>query len=151
MYNICCYTVNRERFAGPNFCSFEEDRESFFMNILHECLFNNYWYNISAPGQWTAKVFPRNTSYDQNRESLAQQNFPRLRYDMLFCFVSVNINILQYGTWSLVVSAIHDAVDTTNCSMVSIFRDNLWFIVPSCPGCYRRTPPTGIPHSQKQE
>ena len=34
-------TVNRERFAGPNFrgfCSFEEDRKNFSVNILHECL-----------------------------------------------------------------------------------------------------------------
>ena len=41
----------RERFAGPNIRSFEEDRESFSVNILHERLFNNYRYNISAPGQ----------------------------------------------------------------------------------------------------
>ena len=47
-------TVNGERFAGANFhgfCSFEEDHERFSMNILHECLFNNYRYNISTPGQ----------------------------------------------------------------------------------------------------
>jgi len=29
-------TVNRERFAGLNFRGFEEDHESFSMNILHE-------------------------------------------------------------------------------------------------------------------
>ena len=45
------YTVNRERFAGPNFRGFEEDHESFSVNILHERLFNNYLYNISTPGQ----------------------------------------------------------------------------------------------------
>ena len=44
-------TVNGERFAGPNFRGFEEDRESFSVNILHKHLFNNYRYNISAPGQ----------------------------------------------------------------------------------------------------
>ena len=47
-------TVNGERFAGPNFCGFhdfEGDHESFSVNILHERLFNNYPYNISAPGQ----------------------------------------------------------------------------------------------------
>ena len=43
-------TVNRERFAAPNFRGFEEDHES-FLNILHKHLFNNYRYNISAPGQ----------------------------------------------------------------------------------------------------
>ena len=38
-----CYTVNGERFAEPNFHgfrNFEEDRESFSVNILHECLLN---------------------------------------------------------------------------------------------------------------
>ena len=44
-------TINGERFAGPNFRGFEEDRKSFSVNILHEHLFNNYQYNISAPGQ----------------------------------------------------------------------------------------------------
>ena len=39
----CEYTVNRERFAGPNFHGFrgfEEDRKSFSVNILHERLFD---------------------------------------------------------------------------------------------------------------
>ena len=45
------YTINGERFAEPNFRGFEEDRESFSVNILHERLFNNYRYNISAPGR----------------------------------------------------------------------------------------------------
>ena len=40
------HTINGERFAGPNFHGFEEDRESFSVNILHECLLNNYRYNI---------------------------------------------------------------------------------------------------------
>ena len=58
---IKCNTVKGERFAGPNFHGFrgfEGDQVSFSVNILYECLFNNYQYNISAPGQRTAKVFP---------------------------------------------------------------------------------------------
>jgi len=32
------YTINGERFTGLNFCGFEEDHESFSVNILHELI-----------------------------------------------------------------------------------------------------------------
>ena len=38
--SVIQYTANGERFAGPNFRGFEENRESFSVNILHEHLFD---------------------------------------------------------------------------------------------------------------
>jgi len=36
LFCFCFITINRERFAGLNFHSFEGDHESFSVNILHK-------------------------------------------------------------------------------------------------------------------
>ena len=77
------HTVNGERFAGLNFhifCSFQEYRKSFSMDIWLFILYKFHIMGVLSVNISHRKIFPMKTSLGGIHESLAQRIFPHLQY-----------------------------------------------------------------------
>ena len=72
-YRVICFTVNMEKFTGLNIHGFRPIK--IFAGILSRCHGQHVYYLTIA--KYSQENF-RSTL--KNRESLAQQIFPRLRY-----------------------------------------------------------------------